>query len=91
MNRSLGPVGRWGGGGQGECERRIVVIVKMKKKVGIESGSGVGGRGQDGGIRIHVIEVIVKMQKKSLGSCQGGLVRGGGGVRVDVNEESKLL
>ena len=36
------------------------------------------------------LEVIVKMQKKRRG---GGwrVLRGGGGVRVDVNEELKLL
>ena len=46
-------------------------------------GKGVGrGGGQDGYER--KIEVIVKMQKKSRG-------RGRSGVRVDVNEELKLL
>ena len=35
------------------------------------------------------IEVFVKIQKKKIGG--GGLVRGGGGVRVDVNEELKFL
>ena len=49
-----------GRGGQGECERRIEVIVKMKKSRG---GGGVvqggGGEGQCG----CEIEVIVKMKK----------------------------
>ena len=34
------------------------------------------------------IEVFVKIQKKNWG---GGRVGGGGGVRVDVNEELKFL
>ena len=57
-------------GGQGGCERRIEVFVKIQKKK-IGRGWGVGsGRG----IRL------------------GGQVRGGGGgVRVDVNEELKFF
>ena len=49
-----------GGGGQGGCERRIEVFVKIQKKK-----MGVGGSGGD---RV-----------------------GGGGVRMDVNEELKFL
>ena len=44
--------GWWGGGGQGGCERRIKVFVKIQKKkfflggVGVWSGGGlVGGSG----------------------------------------------
>ena len=63
----------WGGGvrgvglgGQGGCERRIEVFVKIKKKIVGGGGSGgVRGEGSDWG--------------------------GGGGVRVDVNEELKFL
>ena len=52
--------------------------------------SGRGGGGQGGYERR--IKVIVKMQKKVRGSCQGmGSGRVGGRVRVDVNEELKLL
>ena len=54
------------GGGQGGCERRIEVFVKIQKKFffGAGGGRGVSGRGPVGG---------------------------GGGVRVDVNEELKFL
>ena len=52
------------GRGQGGCERRIEVFVKIQKKIFFGGrGQGVGGRGQVGG----------------------------GGVRVDVNEELKFL
>ena len=66
---------RVGWSGQGGCERRIEVIVKMKKKSG--GGLGVGWEGQCG----CEIEVIVKVEKK----VGGGRVR----VRADVNEELK--
>ena len=49
------------GGGQGGCERRIEVFVKISKKK-----FGGGGR-------------------------EGGRVLGGGGVRMDANEELKFL
>ena len=41
---------RLGGGGQGGCERRIEVFVKIKKKKifrGGGSGGGGGGRGSE--------------------------------------------
>ena len=42
--------GRVGGGGQGGCERRIEVFVKIQKKKKFGGGSGgggwVGGRGR---------------------------------------------
>ena len=71
--------GQWEGSGwgQGGCERRIEVFVKIqKKKFG---GGGGGGRwegsgwGQGGCERR--IEVFVKIQKKNLGG--GGPVGGG--------------
>ena len=68
--------GGGGGGGQGGCERRIKVFVKIQKKNFLGWGRGLGGRRGGGGGR------------------QGGgvwLVGGGGGVRVDVNEELKFL
>ena len=38
-----GPGGRVGGGGQGGCERRIEVFVKIqKKKFGVGEGGGRG-------------------------------------------------
>ena len=69
--------------GQGGCERRIEVFVKLKKK---KMGGGVGGRvGGQGGCERR-IEVFEKIQKKNGG--WGGRGRGGPGwwgVRVDVN------
>ena len=58
--------GRWEGsgwGGQGGCERRIEVFMKIQKKK--------LGRGRGGG-------------------AVGGVGLGGGGVRMDVNEELKF-
>ena len=60
MVRGPGESGQVGEGGQGGCDRRSDVIVKIPKKL-----PGVSGVGR---IRF-----------------------GGGGVRVDVNEELKLL
>ena len=56
-----------GGGGQGGCERRIEVFVKIKKKKiwgggGVGQVFGVGLGGQDGCERR--IEVFVKIKKK---------------------------
>ena len=49
-----------GGGGQGGCERRIEVFVKIQKKMGggrsgwgSDRGSGLGG-GRVGGVRMDV-------------------------------------
>ena len=93
-------------GGQGGCEQRIEVFVKIKKKNWGSLG-GSGGGVWLGGVRVDVIEELKflgKIKKKKLGggegsggSGQGG--RGGGwvggsgwwGVRVDVNEELKFL
>ena len=68
-----------GGGGQGGCERRFEVFVKIKKKIGGRVGreSGLGGvgvrlGGHDGYERR--IEVFVKIKKKSgvgLGGSRG--------------------
>ena len=55
-------------------------LFEMKKKVqGGERGGAVGGRGSQGGCE-QTIEVIVNAIKNV-----------GGGFRVDVNEELKLL
>ena len=82
------------GGGQGRCERRSQVFVKIQKKWGRGSGSGWGG--QDGCERR--IENFVKIKKKNErggGRVGGGGRRvgggGGGGVRVDANREVKFL
>ena len=69
-------------GGQGGCERRIEVFVKIQKKknfffwgwVGGGVGVGVGFGGQSGCERR--IEVFVKIQKKNWGGGGGGV--GGG-------------
>ena len=69
--------GRFGGGGvgmggQGGCERRIEVFVKIQKKKNWGGGSGWGGQGRCD----RRIEVFGKIhQKKNL----GGSVRVGGG------------
>ena len=69
--------------GQGGCERRIKVFVKIQEKNG-GGGSGKGGGGQGGCERR--IKVFVKIQKKYIyiffwGGVRGGvgLVGGGGG------------
>ena len=64
------------GGGQGGCERRIEVFVKIqKKKIFFWGGGGSGsGWGGQGGCEQR-IEVFFF----------------GGGVRMDVNEELKFL
>ena len=87
------------GGGQGGCERRIEVFVKIQKKIFFWGGGRWGGRvglgGQSGCERR--IEVFVKIPKKiffwggGLGGGRGGGGGVGGGVRVDVNEELKFL
>ena len=41
------------GGGQGGCERRIEVFVKIQKKIGESGGGGVGSEGRLG-IRVGV-------------------------------------
>ena len=48
------------GGGQGGCERRIVVFVKIQKKNWGEGGEGwVGGRGVGlEGVRVDVNEEL---------------------------------
>ena len=61
---------------------------------GVGGGVGVGLGGQSGCERR--IEVFVKIQKKKIFFWGGGGVSwrgrvGGGGVRVDVNEEFKFL
>ena len=80
-------------GGQGGCERRIEVFVKIQKKMGGEGGR-VGGSGW--GVRVDVneeLKFLGRFTKKWGGGREGGSrggVRwgdrvGGGGVRVDVN------
>ena len=71
-----GPGGRVGLGGQGGCERRIEVFVKIQKKMG--GGGWSGGRGRVGGGQggcDRRIEVFGKIHKKN---CGGGVGGGGG-------------
>ena len=84
---SGGGKGRVGGGGQGGCERRIEVFVKIPKKQ-IGGGGWVGLGGQVGCDRR--IEVFGKIHKKNIFFWGGGL-SGWWGVRVDVNEELKFF
>ena len=80
------------GGGQGGCERRIEVFVKIQKK-----NLGVGGRGRVGVVRVDVIKELKflgKFKKKIVGGGWpggGGRVGGGGGVRVYVKKKLKFL
>ena len=91
-------------GGQGGCERRIEVFVKIQKKKFREWGGGVGGGGGVGvGLRGQSgceqrIEIFFENSKKKLGGEGGGGSGGLGGpwgcpwrVRVDVNKELKFL
>ena len=75
---------RWGGG-QGGCELRSESFVKIQKKKW-------GGGGVQGGCEWRS-ETFVKIQKKKWGGQVGGggRVWVGGGFRVDVNGEVKLL
>ena len=76
-------MGGVGLGGQGGCEQRIEVFVKIQKKK--KWGGQVWGGGEVTGGCKQRIEVFVKMQKKN---CLGGLGRWGLGViRVDVTEK----
>ena len=71
-----------GGGCQGGCERRIEVIVKMQKSVGVQWGLG-SGWGCQGGYepRISYCENEKKIGWGFRGGAGGGLlgVRSGGG------------
>ena len=85
-------------GGQSGCERRIEVFVKIHKKQFFLGGGGQlgGGWGRGQGGCEQRIEVFVKIQKKNFfwGGGRGVSGRGrvgGGGGRVDVNEELKFL
>ena len=76
--------GGGGGVGQGGCERRIEIFVKIKKIYILRGESGRGGVGLGGGVRVDVngeVKFLVKIQKKNWGwggSGRGGRVGGGG-------------
>ena len=71
------------GGGQGGCERRIEVFVKIPKKKNLGWGreGGGGGRSRVWGVRVDVIEELKSFwensQKKKF--RVGGRFGGGGG------------
>ena len=76
-----------GWGGQGGCERRIEVFVKIPKK---NRGGGVGGSGWGVGVGLDINEKRSFWENSKKENWGGGWgVRGGrvGGVRLDVNEE----
>ena len=82
-----------GGGGQGRCERRSEAFVKFFFFFFFGGGGGWGGRVEGGGVQGGCelrSESFVKIPKKMKGVRLGG-VGFGGGVRVDVNGEVKLL
>ena len=59
-------------GGQGRCDRRIEVFVKIQKKKNFFGGGGVGGsvEGGGGGVRVDVnqeLKLFGKFKKKKLG------------------------
>ena len=72
--------GGWGGG-QGGCERRSEVFVKIQKKI--------GGGGQGGCERRIDVFCENSILKKNRGGGGGGWL--GWGVRVDVNGELNFL
>ena len=101
--KSGGGEGRVGGGGsgwgvrlggQGGCERRREVIVKIPLKKsgrgGREDPVGSGQEWGQGGCEQR-IEVFVKIRKKNRGGGGGGGIGSGGGVRVDLNKEFTFL
>ena len=78
-------------GGQGGCERRIEVFVKIQKKNFWGGGGRWGGGSVGGGVGVGLggqsgcerrIEIFLKIQKKNLGGGlggrRGGSVGGGG-------------
>ena len=80
-------------GGQGGCERRIEVFVKIQKKNFFEGGGvGSGGEGLGLGVRVDVNEELKLLRKftKNRGGGGKGVARSGGGsdswgVWVDVS------
>ena len=63
-----GGVGFWG---QGGCERRIEVFVKIQKKKNIFFG-GSGGGVSGWGVRVDVNEELNFLKKKFVGVGSGG-------------------
>ena len=73
------------GRGQGGCERRIEVFVKIPKKKNFFLGGGGSGRSWvGGGVRLvgGGVRVDVKEELKFLGKSQKKKIGGGGGVGV---------
>ena len=77
--------GRVGEGGQGGCERRIKVFVKIKKNIfgggGSGRGWGRGGGGQvGGGGGVAGVRVGVKVELKLVWKCKKKIGEGGAGL-----------
>ena len=75
------------GGGQGGCERRIEVFVKIQKKNiffwgggGQVGGGGGGVRVGGGGVRVDVNEELKFLRKFTKKNWGGGVGSGGGQV-----------
>ena len=66
-------------GGQGRCERRIEVFVKIQKKNFFFWGGGGSGRGRVGGVRVDVNEELKFLRKFKIKFGGGGRGRVGGG------------
>ena len=78
-----GRLDRVGVGGQGGCEQRIEVFVKIPKKNIFFFGGGGRGGGSGWGVRVDVneeLEVFGKIHKKKIRGGWGG--GSGGGVRL---------
>ena len=74
-----------GGRGQGRCEQRSEVFVKIPKKILFFGEVGGGGRGRVGGVRVDVIgelKFLGKFTKKFGGGGGVGLGGGGGSVQM---------
>ena len=76
-----------GVGDQGGCEPKMKLLLKCKKSWGMGGGGSSRGGVQDG--CKPRTGVITKMQKKSRDAM--GWKSGRGGIRVDMNQELKLL
>ena len=86
MKKKNGGRGGFGLGGQGGCERRIEVFVKIQKKKILwggrsEGGSG-GGVGLGGGVRMDVNEELKFLSKFNFFFFFIFFFFGGGGGRI---------
>ena len=71
--------GWWGGGGQGGCERRIKVFVKIQKKIFFFGGGGGQVGGRVGWARVDVNAMLGVGGDVVYGGCEPrveGIVQG---------------